>query len=183
MVIVSLNYSYGQSNPDSTKIALLVENFFNWYVQVIKNNESEEYLPQFVSDKNGKTTLDYSIYMNNLKKLSFSNSLINTEKESYQICIENLSKVNYSELDSIYDELDDYELSNCDFFNYYRWTGGMEPIDGVKINKVKIVNDTADVVIKYFNCNPKDSTYYYWNNETSVILIKQNGEWKINEFK
>jgi hypothetical protein len=182
--ILIFQNTFAQTETDSTVVKRIVENFFSWYAKVIKENASSEYLPQFVEGKNGKTTLNYSIYINNLKRLSFSDELIKKEKESYQVCIEYLSKINYSDFDSIYDDLDDFELSKCDFSNYYRWTGsGLEPIDGIVIKNVNMDTNSAEVIVQYYNFYPKDRTFYYWNNNSPVILKRESNGWKIDEFK
>ena len=176
--------TFAQEKSDSTTVKTIVEDFFDWYITAIKENASNEYLPQFVSDRNGKTTLDYSVYIDNLKRLSFSDELIEKEKESYKNCIENLFKTNYSDFDSIYDDLDDLEISNCDFSNYYRWFGGsLEPIDGIVIKKVKVDTDFAEVIVQYYNYYSKDSTFYYWDNNSPIILRRKSNGWKIDEFK
>ncbi|MDE5417436.1 hypothetical protein L3049_05395 [Labilibaculum sp. DW002] len=165
---------------DSTKIVSIIENFFEWYVEVIKEEAYPEYSPQFVEDENGNTTLDYSLYMNNLKKLSFSKELIEQEKKAYESCIENLLEVKYTMFDSVFDELDDYETAQCDFFNSYRWIGSMELIDGVNVKEVITESEKGEVKLQFYNYYPKDSTFYYWNSSTSIFLLKENNEWKIN---
>lgn len=173
---------YAQSS-DSTKVTTIVEQFFDWYIKVIKEEKAVEYLPQFVEDENGKTTLDHSKYLNNLEKLSFSEELIEYEKESYKTCIENLKEVEYAKFDSIFDELEDYEVSECDFFNSYRWLGSMESIDGIKIIGIEMKSRKSEVKVQFYNFYPKDSTFYYWNNNTTIFLLKQKGEWKINKIE
>jgi len=125
------------------------------------------------------TTLDCSKYFENLKKLNFSDSLLEKEKQSFQDCIDNLSKVKYSEFETKFDDLDDYESTNCDFFNYYRWIGGMEPIGGIKIKNIQFYNyQKAIVVLEYFNYYTEDNKYYFYG-KNKVTLIKVDNQWKI----
>ena len=171
-------------DSDSTKVTRIVEDFYEWYVKAIDERNLSAYSPKFVESEDGNTTLDYSEYMENLTRLSFSEELIKEERETYKKCIGNLLKVKYSEFDSIYSDLDDYEMSGCDFNNYYRWFGGiMEPVDGIKITEVIVDLNEAEVKFKYYNYHHKDNTYYYWTNTTSVHLLKTNDKWEINKIK
>lgn len=169
-----------QIDSDSVKVEKIVNNFFSWYIGVTKTNNSSEFTPQFVENEKGMTTLDFSKYLENLRKYHFSDSLIEVEKFTYQECISHLEKVRYSDFKTSWTDLDDFEATNCDFANSFRWTGGMEPIDCVKIVDLKInANQTGLVQLKFcgFDSNEKE---YFWGKKI-VILEKQNGNWKITK--
>jgi hypothetical protein len=167
-----------QSNSDSINVCTTVNNFFNWYITSIKNNKTSEYQPQFIENEKGMTTLDLFRYIVNLKTMHFSDSLLNIEMNSYQKCIENLGKVKFIDFKNRFDDLDDFEEIGCDFSNYYRWTGGQEPIDGIRIKEVKMKNaNKATVTIEYFYVETSGTNYYWSNNQ--VILRKCNNYWEI----
>jgi hypothetical protein len=167
-----------QMDSDSVKVEKIVNNFFNWYIGVIKTNNSVEFMPQFIESDQGMTTLDFSKYLENLRKYQFSDSLIESEKLTYQECISHLEKVKYSDFKTLWTDLDDFESTNCDFTNSYRWTGGMEPIDCVRIVDLKLnSNQTGLVQLKFCGIDSNDKEYFW--GKKSVILEKQNGNWKI----
>jgi hypothetical protein len=167
-----------QSNSDSINLCTTVTNFFNWYITSIKNNKSSEYQPQFIENEKGMTTLDLSRYIDNLKTMHFSDSLLNIEINSYQKCIENLGKVKFIDFKNRFDDLDDFEEIGCDFSNYYRWTGGQEPIDGIRIKEVNMRNaNKATVTVEYFYFETRGTNYYWGNNQ--VTLRKRNNYWEI----
>jgi hypothetical protein len=169
-----------QIDSDSTKVETIVKNFFNWYIGVVKSNNRVEFLPQFVENDKGMTTLDFSKYFENLKKYQLCDSLIESERLSYQVCISHLENVKYSDFKTSWIDLDDFESTNCDFANTYRWTGGMEPVDCIKIVDVKIIsNQTGLVQLKFCGIDSNDKEYF--RGKKTVILEKQNGNWKIIE--
>src|SRR6188768_450561 len=135
---------------DSIVLATISSDFFRWYISASSNHSNGECFPVFVQDKNGMTTLDYSKYIKNLKDLSFSDSLIAKEKSSYQVCIDNLAKVKYSDFLK-FEDLDDFESRNCDFTNYYHWTGGQEMYEVYTVTRVKINKKDAAVIGFLFN--------------------------------
>lgn len=165
---------------DSIKVVQIVNGFYDWYIRAIKIKNNTDYKPRFVESENGMTTLDFSIYIENLKTNGFSDSLIFREKKSYSECIENLGKVKFSNFKkTIFIDLDEYEQVNCDFGNYYRWTGGQEPIDGIRIKDIKLISeDFAWVSIDYFVVDSKDTRHYLGKN--SLILKRLNNDWQIN---
>jgi hypothetical protein len=167
------------TNKDSSEVSTKVSDFFNWYLTAIDEQQYKEFQPRFVEDKNGMTTLDYSIYMANLKKYHFSDSLIQTEKQYYQKCIENLEKIKYSDFNTKYTDLDQFEDIDCDFGNSYRWTGGQEAPDKMKIIKVEFKNnDTAFITVSYGSSTAGDDENSYWGN-LIVSMKKIAGLWKI----
>jgi hypothetical protein len=173
--------SYGQlQNADSIKISNVVNDFYKWYVEAIKNRKGGEFQPKFIEDRNGMTTLDCSSYLQNLERLNFSDSLIIREKQSYKTCVDNLAQVKFSEFKTEWTDLDDFEENNCDFSNYYRWIGLMEPIDGIRIIAVDLKKvNIAFVRIEYFSFGVNNSKDFWGNN--AVELIKVDKHWKINK--
>ena len=173
---------HAQTNTDSMTIRKTVLDFYTWYSSIIKTSETQQYSPEFSEDKNGKTTLAFDEYFQNLRNYSFSESFILKEKESYQVCIDNLKEIDYSKLDSTLTDLSDFEEIECDFFNYYKLLGTMDRMDGVEIKNVKITNDKATVSIQYFTIE-SDNSVYLWNNNTNVELLKNNSRWEINAIR
>jgi hypothetical protein len=173
--------SNGQvQDPDSIIISNIVYDFYKWYIESIKDRKYQEFQPKFVEDKKGMTTLDCSNYLQNLERLNFSDSLIIREKNSYKPCINNLAQIQFSVFRSEWTDLDNFEESGCDFSNYYRWIGGLGPIDGISIIKIDFKKlNIATVQIGYFSFganNSKDS----WGSNV-VELIKLGKNWKINK--
>jgi hypothetical protein len=177
-----------ESNPnaqkvkdsDSIKIEKIVNNFFNWYIGVIKTNNSVEFMPQFVESDNGMTTLDFSKYLENLRKYQFCDSLIEAERLTYQECILQLEKVKYFDFKTSWTDLDDFESTGCDFSNSYRWTGGMEPIDCIRIVDLKIISNQTGIVQLKFCGIDSNNKEYFWGKKT-VILERENDNWKITK--
>ncbi|BDD03869.1 hypothetical protein [Aureibacter tunicatorum] len=82
---------------------------------------------------------------------------------------------------TLFTDLDDYEKANCDFGNYYRWIGGQEPIDGIKIDSVKFVNPNSVLVtISYFDIEPNKNKKYHWG-KNHLSLIKIDDNWFIDK--
>jgi hypothetical protein len=164
----------GQINKtDSLEIKKNVIRFYNWYVAAIEDKIFEEFRPVFSEDINGMATLNLSVYLNNLEKFGFSDSLIQLERQSYKPCIDNLAKLKYSEFKSKWTDLDDFEQHNCDFGNYYRWIGGMEPIDGIRVTKVEFKNQGyAFVNIEYFTYGENNNKDFWGRNVIELIKIK-----------
>jgi len=169
------------SNKDSSEVSIKVSDFFNWYLTVIQEQQYKEFQPQFAEDKNGMTTLDYSIYVNNLRKYHFSDSLIQTEKLYYQKCIGNLGKIKYTDFKKNYTDLGQFEEIDCDFSNSYRWTGGQEAPDKMKIIKIEFKNnDTALITVSYGSSTIGDNEDSYWGS-IIVNMKKNNGSWEIDK--
>jgi hypothetical protein len=167
---------------DSAKICNITNDFYTWYLGSIKEHLDGDFQPRFVQDISGMTTIDYTYYVSHLKKYQFSDSLINNEIESYQTCIGNLSSVKFSDFGkSKYVDLDEYEESECDFTNYYRWIGGQEPIDGIRIKAVKLTSsNNALVTIEYYDLYSKNGRKIYFG-ENRIEFIKINNIWLVNK--
>jgi len=168
---------------DSLKLVQIVNEFYDWYISAIKEENNTDYMPRFVETENGMTSLDFSIYIENLKTHRFSDSLIIKEKESYSKCIENLRTIKFSDLREI--TLDEAEEMCCDFGNRFRWTGGMEPVDGMRIQDIQFTStDTVLVSIEYswlgFD-EDLDAEYTYYGGGNKLILIKQDNDWYIDK--
>jgi hypothetical protein len=187
ILIIGFSNSLGATDnlrPDSIKISQTVNGFYDWYLTSVKGKKYSDFKPRIIEAKNGMTTLDYSAYLENLKKYGFSNSLIIKERLSYSECIDNLEKVKYTDFQkTIFTDLDEYEYANCDFGNYYRWTGGQEPIDGIRITDIKFLSsDKALVSIDYFEIDSKENKKTYWGSN-SLTLIKIDSEWLIDKIE
>ncbi|MDR1761783.1 MAG: hypothetical protein LBR55_04980 [Bacteroidales bacterium] len=185
-ILLFANNSQAQnSHSDITRIFQIVNEFYDWYISAIES--SDVYQPQFVETKTGMTTLDFSPYCENLRKYRFSDALIQKEKESYSKCIENLKMVQFSEFgETKFVDLDDFEETYCDFGNRFRWIGGMESSDGIRIHGVQFISvDTAVVSIDYAEYafdEESDKGYVYFSKESrnELIVVKQNNDWYID---
>lgn len=165
---------------DSLTVCKTVTDFFNWYVMAIKQKKNSEFQPTFVESKNGMATLDFTNYIKNLFQHNFSDSLIIKEKLSYRPCIDNLEKIKYSDFASKYNDLQSMEEINCDFGNYYRWTGGQEPIDGIRIKSILFTSKTSvNIVLEYFIKNSDPMRIDFWGSN-KVSLMKIKNIWKID---
>lgn len=163
---------------DSIVITKISTDFFYWYISNAKENNFSEYNPIEIQDTNGMTTLNFSKYFQNLVNLSFSDSLLTKEKRSYKKCMLNLAKVNYSDYLKL-EDLEDFESLNCDFGNYYRWTGGQEMFDGYSVTKMELEKENAIVKgLLFFNDTEKIEIRNF-EREISMIFIKQKDKWKI----
>jgi hypothetical protein len=180
LLLQSLN-CYSQNwnqEKDSIYITRIANDFFNWYISNAKGKNFVEFNPIEIKDSYGMTTLDFSKYFQNLIHLSFSDSLIIKEKLSYSECLKNLAKVKYSDFLKLKD-LDDFERLNCDFNNYYRWTGGQEMFDGYYIKKVRFHKEKAFVIGFLYFHDPKNIEIRNFVREIVVTFILQKDEWKI----
>lgn len=168
---------------DTIKLVQTVNDFYDWYISVIKGKNCADFMPRFVETENGMTSLDFSKYIENLKAYGFSDSLIIKEKKSYSNCIENLRTIKFSDFKkTVFTSLDEYEQANCDFGNCYRWIGSQEPRDGIRIQNIQfIATDTALVSIEYFDFDYTDSNIKYYGGENSLIMKKINNDWYIDK--
>ncbi len=167
------------NTKDSFEVSKIVNGFFNWYVAAINDKIESEFQPSFIKGKDGMTTLEYGEYLENLEKHGFSNDLIVNEINSYSECLENIEKLKFEDFENQYTDIDQYELTNCDFSNYYRWTGGQEPVDGIRIESIDISdNFIVTVIIEYFTLDSENTKHFYGKNR--IYLVKIESEWKIN---
>jgi hypothetical protein len=172
---------YSQSIvSDSTEVSKIANSFFNWYIASAKSNKTKEYNPVEIESKDGMTTLDFTKYLKNLKALSFSDSLIKKEKDSYNECIEKLSAVRYADFVKLTD-LSDFEALNVDFTNYYRWTGGQEMFDYYSVKNI-IINDNKKAIVVgslYFDNSGVEKRDFV--REITMTLNKKYNRWEIIE--
>ncbi len=181
--LISLTLTFGQisDDNDSIEVCRITTDFFKWYLNAISGKEKSVFQPRFVESPNGMTALDFNDYFKNLKKHNFTADLIKKEKDSYNECLENLEKIKYSDFKTQFTDLDQFENISCDFENYYRWTGGQEPIQGIRIKEVSLISNTqAKVTIDYFFDNGNGYGIAHWgNNVITLLMIKDH--WKIND--
>jgi hypothetical protein len=156
----------------------IVLEFYDWYLSSVKNQSPKEYEPVMESDENGMTTLNIEKYVQNLRKYNCSENLIKREISSYQECIKNLEEVKFDALQFDFD----YDEVGCSFVYYNRWTYSQEPIDGVKILEINSLQNNKQLVKgQFYNFDDTTNEYLYWNWYCYVLLIQENGEWKIDE--
>ena len=169
------------NQTDSISVSKIISGFYSWYIQSIKDHKSLDYQPRFIENKEGYTTLDFDNYIKNLKSYEFSDFLIQDEINSYRDCIKKLATVKFSDFKKVvFVDLDEYEQYKCDFSNYYRWIGGQEICDGIKIVDLKFTSGKkCDVRIKKYNLTD-DKDFFWWNYTIKVLCIKTNKDWKIN---
>ena len=186
LVFVSNSKASNDINTDSIKLVQIVNEFYDWYISAIKERNCTDYMPRFVETENGMTSLDFSVYIENLKIHKFSDSLIIKEKESYFKCIENLRTIKFSDFGkTVFTTLDEYEDACCDFGNHFRWTGGMEPVYGMRIQDIQFIStDTVLVSIEYSWLSfdeDLDTEYTYYGGGNNLILMKQDTDWYIDK--
>jgi hypothetical protein len=179
---LSIVPGYGQKSKykDSIEVCLMTNDFFRWYLNSINGIEKSVYQPGFIEDKNGMTTLDFKEYFENLKKHGCSDELMKRERESYNKCLKNIEGIKYSDFIAQYTDLDQFEKINCDFENYHRWTGGQEPVHGIRIKNITSTSNNKIIVnLEYCVDNGGNSKISYWGNN-KVTMVRINKDWKID---
>lgn len=179
ILILTTAYGKASQNDDYVCRQIVVE-FYKWYSQKLTSDNPSEFQPEFAQDKNGYTTLDFTAYVINLKRMNCSDNFISREIESYKPCIENLKKIKYRELEEKLPDLSDYENIKCDFFNIHKWTMSMENFSGVEIKKSIVQKDKSVVYGRIYEDTP-DKRYYYGN--VIVKLLKVGNIWMIDDIK
>lgn len=178
LMIIAINV---QGNNNDTLICKQkVLDFYDWYRKAINQEINEVFLPRFVEDNKGYTTLDFSEYEKNLKRFGFTDKLITKEFKTYQTCIQNLEKIEYKKFKE-FDDLSNYEDINCDFFNIHRWINSMESFSGIEIIKSKIKSRTCKIYGKIYEEYDSNQKQYYGN--IIVTLIEENGKWMIDDIE
>jgi hypothetical protein len=172
------------NQTDSIFVSKLISGFYTWYIGAIKDHKSIDYQPRFIENKGGYTTLDFDNYVENLKANGFSDSLIQDEIKSYSECISKLATVKYSDFKkSVFVDLDEYEQYKCDFSNKYRWIGGQEICDGIKITNLKFsVNKRCQVIVKKYNLT-NEKEYFWWDYSIYLLCTKTNNKWEIKSIE
>jgi hypothetical protein len=163
---------------DSIEISRITLEFFDWYINAIE--QGAEFQPRFAESKNGMTTLDFTKYFENLKKFNFSDLLIAKEKKSYKKCLGNLARIKYSDFDTKINDLSAFEQIQCDFGNYYRWTGGQENCAGVQISSLIFSKKNNCIVnVEKFGVTETDKKNVW--GLVKVKLVRQNNRWIIDD--
>lgn len=182
LVLISFCQIQGQeikSDTDSLSVIKVVNDFYEWYIYSTRKEKNEENRPIFIIDKKEKVRLDFTRYLQNLRKFNFSDSLIKKEILDYKNCEKNLKRISKEEFAS-FDDIFDFENIDCAFDNSYKWIGGQEMCDGIRINNIEFSDSiNCKVEIEYFSINRNEKSF--WGNKTKIILLKINGEWKIND--
>ena len=79
-----------------------------------------------------------------------------------------------------FDDIFEYENIGCDFDNSYKWIGGQELCDGIKINRQIFIDNTSrQVEIEYYSINGEEKSF--WRNSIVISLIKVKNEWIITD--
>lgn len=181
LIVVSFSILKVQATePDTTTCKKIVQDFYNWYSGKIITDNQSEYQPKFAQDKNGYVTLDFSGYVQNLKRFKFTDRLIKQEIDNYKTCTDNLKKIKYSDFETKLSDLSDFEKIECAFFNTNRWTKTMENFTGVELSKSTIKKDKVFIFGRIFERTPVE-TYYYGN--VIITLVKINNQWMIDEIE
>ncbi|UYN87563.1 MAG: hypothetical protein KIT51_04750 [Cyclobacteriaceae bacterium] len=170
------------TTTDSLRIKIRCESFFDWYIDLIKKNEIKDFNPQFVRTADGMTDLDFTNYRNGLKDNFFTDELINDLVKNFKDCQGNLKTIPYERFKDFTD-LDQFENIKCDFCNRYEFIGGMEPIDGANVTKIKKLNRKiveVTMTLFYLTDNKKQV-----HGQTTMTLQrhKKNIFWKINNIR
>ncbi len=125
---------------DSMEIKSQIEGFYAWYIDLSNNKRLKvEFNPTFVKSNDGMTTLDFKNYKASLRKYNFSDDFIQTRINDYQPCVDHLANIPFDKF-AAYKDLDDFEAIQCDFSNYYEWTGGMEPMNKAELSSLMFIN-------------------------------------------
>jgi hypothetical protein len=168
---------------DSIKVAVTITRFYDWYLKAIKENRKYEFEPMFSKTSTGMTSLDFSVYIKNLKKFRFSDPLISREQESYKICCDSLINIKHSDFEIRYNDLSDFEQIQCDFSNSYRWIGGQDPVDRISISNIQFQNSTLAIATINKMIFSSETNEFVSSGEIRLILIKTDNVWKIDDIK
>ena len=183
LLLLTVLFSISRANAtdcDTTTCRQIVLDFYNWYSTKITTDNVSDFQPKFAEDKNGYVTLDFTAYVENLKRLRFTDKLIKQEIEYYKPCVENLKKIKYSDFKTKLSDISDFEDIKCDFFNTHRWTKTMESFTGVELTKSILKKDTIQVFGRVYEKTP-DETYYY--GDVVVTLVRIDNRWMINDIE
>ncbi|BAX81820.1 hypothetical protein [Labilibaculum antarcticum] len=182
LILFSCLKVYGQeAKSDTVLVTKTITEFYEWYIHSTRSEENEENRPVFVIDSNDIVRLDLTRYLTNLRIYHFSEQLISREIANYKNCEENLKKITKEEFLS-FDDIFAYEDIDCGFDNSYKWIGGQEMIDGIRINKLDFSNKkNCHVEIEYYSINGDEKSF--WRNSTVIILRKRKSNWEILDIK
>jgi hypothetical protein len=184
LIFISCFQTWGQEikrDIDSLSVIRIVNDFYEWYIYSTRKEQNAENRPIFIVKKNESVRLEFSKYLQNLKKYNFSDSLISNEILDYKNCEENLMKITKEEFAG-FDDICDFENIDCAFDNSYKWIGGQEMCDGIRINSIEFSDSKNCIIeIEYYSINGNEMSF--WGNNTRIFLLKINGDWKINDVK
>ncbi|WP_372754184.1 hypothetical protein [Labilibaculum sp.] len=178
LLLLSCLSIHGQeAKSDTALVTKTINNFFEWYIHSSRCEENEENRPIFVIDSNEVVRLDLTKYLTNLRKYHFAEELISLEIESYKSCEENLKKLTKEEFLS-FEDIFAYEEIDCGFDNNYKWIGGQEMIDGIRISKFDFLSrNKCRIEVEYYSINGEEKSF--WKNNTPIILRKNKNNWEI----
>lgn len=185
ILLSSVLDSYAQkiSIRDSIDIRNKTNAFYDWYISQMKSGVVKELFPVFVPDDNGMTTLDMTVYVDNLRKNHFSENLILKEIETYKNCLKNLESIPYEIFRTTFLDLDQFEEIQCDFQNYYHWGGGQEGFDKIEILQIQRLNKKEiQVQLYYLECDPNGECTR-WFNPNCLKFRNYAGVWKIDSLE
>lgn len=157
--------------PDREAIENSVLKFYTWYIGTTKDLRYSKYVHPTIGE-NEMAKLDTKLYFQKIDSLGvMDKEFIQSEKERFRPCDEFLRTVKW--LDYLNSDELQYE-EKCSFLNYYYWTWGQEPHDGVEVLKVKINKDKAVALTSIFFEGNKQN-----GGKTNVHLIKRGDKWLI----
>jgi hypothetical protein len=183
LLLLTVLLSISRANAtdcDTTMCRQIVLDFYDWYSGKIMTDNVSDFQPKFAEDKNGYVTLDFTAYVENLKRLRFTDKLIKQEIAYYNPCVENLKKIKYCDFKTKLSDISDFENIKCDFFNIHRWVNTMESFTGVELSKSIFRKDKVQVFGRVYEKTP-DETYYY--GDVIITLLKIDNKWMINDIE
>jgi len=164
----------GQSTigtKDSIDIKIQIEGFYSWYIEMIQSGRlDKDFNPTFVKKEDGMTTLDFSNYVQGLRKFNFAEELIRKAIGDYTSCVDNLASVPYEKFRGY--ELDEHAQLGCDFANRYEWTGGQVPKDKAELSAIAADGETAIGQIDFISNSALDGQ--------AIVFFRRSGkDWRI----
>ena len=173
--IITICFSCVESTPPQhNKVRETITEFYNWYIQAIKDDKDGHYKPSFVMSEDSMTTLQMGAYSENLKTHHFAESLIVEELSSYETCINSLSVIPFETFQTDYTNLDQFEDLGCNFGNNYRWIGGQEiGFDLFRVEKISISEGSAKAKVIFFADGEPSQGF------KKVFLEKVDDGWEI----
>jgi hypothetical protein len=183
--LTSVFSSLGQakvSMTDSLRLKIRCESFYEWYIDLIKKNEIDNFNPQFVKTTDGMTGLDFTSYRDGLKNNFVTEELVNNLVNNFQACQESLKSIPFERFKSFTD-LDQFESISCDFSNRYEFTGGMEPIDVATLTRIRKLNrKMVQVTMTLFNFSDGKKRVH-GQKKMTLQRHKKNVYWKISNIQ
>ncbi|WP_157547508.1 hypothetical protein [Hymenobacter sp. DG25A] len=171
--------------PDTASINQTVRGFYRWYASMIEQDQTTEFQPIFAADTRGMMTLDLTRYLANLRRLHFSEKLIQSEKDSYNTCINNLRTIPFTRRDSVLADVVEYENRDCAFFDSYRWTKTMDVYNGIQLLQTLTDGDSAKVKVMIYEAYPDSQGVKkrVWETPFTVQLVRTNETWQIDDIR